>query len=182
MNILVVNDDSISAPGIALLAKAAMALGDVWVVAPEFQCSAMSQKLTLREPLAVKKVEDFPVDVRAAWQVSGTPVDCVKVALDYFLPEKPDYVFSGINNGYNAGFDIAYSARGCFGNPNSARVRLCRKDLIRKKCSLNVSRRGFDIELCCIAGFKLYIARASRNRYFICCNNVFQIYTSRVSA
>ena len=109
MNILVVNDDSISAPGIAVLAKAAMALGNVWVVAPEFQCSAMSQKLTLREPLPVKKVEDFPVDVRAAWQVSGTPVDCVKVALDYILPEKPDYVFSGINNGYNAGFDIAYS-------------------------------------------------------------------------
>lgn len=109
MNILVVNDDSISAPGIAVLAKAAMALGNVWVVAPEFQCSAMSQKLTLREPLAVKKVEDFPAEVRAAWQVSGTPVDCVKVALEYILPEKPDYVFSGINNGYNVGFDIAYS-------------------------------------------------------------------------
>lgn len=109
MNILVVNDDSISAPGIAVLAKTAMELGDVWVVAPEFQCSAMSQKLTLRDPLTVKKVEDFPVNVKAAWQVGGTPVDCVKVALDYILPEKPDYVFSGINNGYNAGFDIAYS-------------------------------------------------------------------------
>lgn len=109
MYILVVNDDSISAPGIALLAKAAMELGNVWVVAPECQCSALSQKLTLREPLSVKKVEDFPVDVNAAWQVGGTPVDCVKVALDYILPEKPDYVFSGINNGYNAGYDIAYS-------------------------------------------------------------------------
>lgn len=109
MNILVVNDDSISAPGIALLAKAAMELGDVWVVAPECQCSAMSQKLTLRESLTVKKVENFPVSVKAAYQVGGTPVDCVKVALDYILPEKPDYVFSGINNGYNAGFDIAYS-------------------------------------------------------------------------
>lgn len=110
MKILVVNDDSISAPGIALLAKEAMELGDVWVVAPERQCSALSQKLTLREPLTVKRVENFPVNVKAAYQVGGTPVDCVKIALEYILEEKPDYVFSGINNGYNVGYDIAYSA------------------------------------------------------------------------
>lgn len=109
MKILIVNDDSINAPGIALLAKVAMALGDVWVVAPEHQCSALSQKLTLREPLTVDKVDDFPVAVKAAYQVGGTPVDCVKVALGYILEERPDYVFSGINNGYNVGFDIAYS-------------------------------------------------------------------------
>lgn len=108
MNILVVNDDSIHAPGIALLARAAMALGDVWVVAPAEQCSAMSQKLTIRDPLKVEKV-DFPVAVKGAYKVSGTPVDCVKVALHYILKEKPDYVFSGINDGFNAGFDIAYS-------------------------------------------------------------------------
>lgn len=109
MNILIVNDDSISAPGIALLAKAAAQLGEVTVVAPAEQCSAMSQKLTLRESLSVEKVEDFPVNVKAAYKIGGTPVDCVKVALEYILEEKPDYVFSGINNGYNAGFDIAYS-------------------------------------------------------------------------
>ena len=90
MNILVVNDDSIHAPGIAMLAKAAMELGNVWVVAPEHQCSALSQKLTLRESLTVKKAEDFPVKVRGAYQLGGTPVDCVKVALDYILEEKPD--------------------------------------------------------------------------------------------
>ena len=109
MKILVVNDDSISAPGIAVLAKAAAAMGETYVVAPAFQCSALSQKLTLRETLPVKQVHDFPVPVRAAWQVDGTPVDCVKVALDYVLKEKPDLVLSGINNGYNVGFDIAYS-------------------------------------------------------------------------
>ena len=108
MKILVVNDDSISAPGIAMLAKAAASFGEVWVVAPRHQCSALSQKLTLRETLPVARV-DFPVPVRAAWQVGGTPVDCVKVALDYILKEKPDLVLSGINNGYNVGFDIAYS-------------------------------------------------------------------------
>ncbi|MBQ8238149.1 MAG: 5'/3'-nucleotidase SurE [Oscillospiraceae bacterium] len=109
MKILVVNDDSISAPGIAALAKAAAQFGETTVVAPEFQCSALSQKLTLRQKLRVKRVEDFPVPVREAWQVDGTPVDCVKVALDYVLKEKPDLVLSGINNGYNVGFDIAYS-------------------------------------------------------------------------
>lgn len=109
MKILIVNDDSISAPGIAALAKAAVELGEVWVVAPAEQCSAMSQKLTLRELLSVEKVNDFPVQVQGAYRIGGTPVDCVKVALDYILKEKPDYIFSGINNGYNAGFDIAYS-------------------------------------------------------------------------
>ena len=109
MNILVVNDDSIHAPGIQMLARAASRLGNVYVVAPASQCSAMSQKLTLREPMTLRKIEDFPADVQAAWEVGGTPVDCVKVALYHILEEKPDLVLSGINNGYNAGFDIAYS-------------------------------------------------------------------------
>ena len=109
MKILVVNDDSIHSPGIALLAKAAMELGDVWVVAPASQCSAMSQKMTLRETLELRRVEDFPVEVRGAWSVSGSPVDCVKAALTNVMTEKPDLVLSGINNGYNVGFDTAYS-------------------------------------------------------------------------
>lgn len=109
MKILIVNDDSISAPGIALLAKTAAEFGEVTVVAPAQQCSAMSQKLTLRESMVVEKAESFPVKVQGAYQVDGTPVDCVKVALDYILQETPDYVFSGINNGYNVGYDIAYS-------------------------------------------------------------------------
>lgn len=109
MKILIVNDDSISAPGIAVLAKIAMEFGEVTVVAPAEQCSAMSQKLTLRESMALERVEDFPVQIKAAYQLDGTPVDCVKVAMEYLLEEKPDWVFSGINNGYNAGFDICYS-------------------------------------------------------------------------
>ena len=109
MNILVVNDDSIHAPGIALLAKAAMELGEVTVVAPASQCSAMSQRITIRGDMRVDKVQDFPVPVKVAYKVDGTPADCVKIAMQYLLEEKPDYVFSGINDGYNAGFDIAYS-------------------------------------------------------------------------
>ena len=109
MKILVVNDDSIHAPGIALLAKAAMELGEVTVVAPASQCSAMSQRITIRGDMRVDKVQDFPVPVKVAYKVDGTPADCVKIAMQYLLEEKPDYVFSGINDGYNAGFDIAYS-------------------------------------------------------------------------
>ena len=109
MKILITNDDSITAAGIEMLARAASRLGEVWVVAPAEQCSAMSQKLTLRELLTVEQVRDFPVQVKGAWRIGGTPVDCVKVALEYILEEKPDLVLSGINDGYNVGFDIAYS-------------------------------------------------------------------------
>lgn len=109
MNILIVNDDSIHSPGIALLAKAAMEFGEVTVVAPADQCSAMSHKISIRDAMKVEKVEDFPVPVKVAYKVGGTPADCVKAALHYVLDEKPDYVFSGINDGYNAGYDIAYS-------------------------------------------------------------------------
>ena len=109
MKILIVNDDSIHAPGIAVLARAAAALGEVWIAAPAEQCSALSQKLTLREPVSVEEFAGFPAPVVKAWSIGGTPVDCVKVALEYLLEEKPDVVLSGINNGFNAGQDIAYS-------------------------------------------------------------------------
>ena len=109
MRILIVNDDAVDASGIAVLARAACRLGEVWVAAPAEQCSAMSQKLTLRELISVEEVPGFPAPVRGAWKIGGTPVDCVKVALEYLLEEKPDLVLSGINNGFNAGQDIAYS-------------------------------------------------------------------------
>lgn len=109
MNILIVNDDSISAPGIAVLAEAAGELGTVTVVAPAQQCSAMSQKLTIHGEMELERIADFPADVQEAWSLDGTPVDCVKVALYHILREKPDLVLSGINNGYNTGVDIAYS-------------------------------------------------------------------------
>ncbi len=108
MKILVVNDDGINAEGIVRLAGAAKALGEVWVVAPSKQCSAMSQRVTVRGALTAWPV-DFPVDGVTAYSVSGTPADCVKVALTVLLPERPDIVFSGINEGYNAGYDILYS-------------------------------------------------------------------------
>lgn len=109
MNILVVNDDSIYAPGIHILAQAAAQLGKVWVVAPAQQCSAMSHKVSIGGFLQVEKVTDFPVVVEGAYKLDGSPADCVKVAMHYLLEEKPDFVFSGINSGYNVGYEIAYS-------------------------------------------------------------------------
>lgn len=106
--ILVVNDDGIEAEGIRVLAEQAARIGDVWVTAPDHQCSAMSQRISIFEPLIIRRVA-FPTAVMAAWSVGGTPADCVKAALSHLLPVRPDLVLSGINNGFNTGYDIAYS-------------------------------------------------------------------------
>ncbi|MBO6206863.1 MAG: 5'/3'-nucleotidase SurE [Lachnospiraceae bacterium] len=109
MRILVTNDDGIGAEGLRRLAETAKRFGEVWVVAPADQCSAMSQCVTIRKSLTVRP-EDFPVDGVKAYSVTGTPADCVDAALGYLMKDhRPDWCFSGMNRGYNAGFDIAYS-------------------------------------------------------------------------
>ncbi|MGM9604379.1 MAG: 5'/3'-nucleotidase SurE [Faecousia sp.] len=108
MNILITNDDGINAQGIAVLARAAAGFGRVTVVAPARQCSAMSHRITLGRPLRLERA-DFPVPQVESYSLDGTPADCVKAALDAILPEKPDVVLSGINHGYNVGFDVVYS-------------------------------------------------------------------------
>lgn len=109
MHILLVNDDGIKSPNLALLAEYALKLGRVTIVAPEAQMSGMSQGMTLGRPLKVRR-ESFPVDGVTAYSCDGKPADCVKVGLSALLvDDEPDFVFSGINNGYNAGYDVAYS-------------------------------------------------------------------------
>ena len=110
LKILIANDDGIRSEGIAHLARAVAQFGSVWVAAPERQCSGMSVRLTISETseMAVYRY-DFPAPVEAAWSVDGTPADCVKVALRALLPFTPDVVLSGINDGMNAGLDVAYS-------------------------------------------------------------------------
>ncbi len=110
LKILIANDDGIRSEGIARLAKAASEFGDVWVAAPEQQCSGMSVRLTIAgmPEMAVYRY-DFPVPVQAAWSVDGTPADCVKVALHALLDFRPDVVLSGVNDGMNAGHDVCYS-------------------------------------------------------------------------
>ena len=103
MRLLCTNDDGILAQGLETLAAAAEPLGEVWVVAPDREQSATSHSLTLHHPLRpVQRGE-------RRWQVDGTPTDCVMLALEALLPERPDYVLSGVNHGQNMGEDVLYS-------------------------------------------------------------------------
>lgn len=107
--ILITNDDGILSDGIERLAKAALKFGEVWVVAPDSQRSAMSHSITLREPIEAYPV-DFPVEGVKAFKTTGTPADCVRVGSLNIMPQKPDVILSGINFGYNTASDLQYSA------------------------------------------------------------------------
>ncbi len=103
MNILVTNDDGILAPGLALLAEVCRAVGAVTVVAPDREQSGTSHSLTLHRPIRPMHRPD------GAFQVDGTPTDCVMLALEALMPARPDFVFSGVNHGPNMGEDVLYS-------------------------------------------------------------------------
>ena len=103
MNILISNDDGILARGLSMLAHACGELGHVTVVAPDREQSATSHSLTLHRPIRATRRSD------GAYQVDGTPTDCVLLALDVLMPEKPDFVLSGVNHGPNMGEDVLYS-------------------------------------------------------------------------
>ena len=103
MNILLTNDDGILAPGLALLAEVCRAVGTVTVVAPDREQSGTSHSLTLHRPIRPMRRPD------GAFQVDGTPTDCVMLALQALMPEPPDFVFSGVNHGPNMGEDVLYS-------------------------------------------------------------------------
>lgn len=105
MNILITNDDGILAEGILVLAEILNGLGEVTVVAPNGQRSAVSHGITVRDPLVVKEV-DYPVVVKKAYSVSGNPADCVRLAVEDLMEEKPDLLLSGINARPNFGQDI----------------------------------------------------------------------------
>ena len=105
--ILVTNDDGITAPGIKNLVEAAKGLGKVVVVAPDKAQSGMGHAITIGTPLRMDRVHLFG-DIEA-WQISGTPVDCVKLAVDKILHRKPDICISGINHGANHSINVIYS-------------------------------------------------------------------------
>lgn len=108
-NILITNDDGIDARGIKQLAKAASKFGQVTVIAPEGQRSAASHSITLRESMYLYEADDFGVEGIKAYKTTGSPADCVRFGIRNIVKET-DIVFSGINNGYNIGSDIQYSA------------------------------------------------------------------------
>ncbi len=103
MRILVTNDDGILSRGIVTLVDALSTVAEVVVIAPDRNNSGVSSAITLEMPLRVTEVRDN------WWQLNGTPVDCVKLALSGFLQQEPDMVISGINAGANLGDDVLYS-------------------------------------------------------------------------
>ncbi len=107
--IFITNDDGIDSDGLKRLAEAARDFGEVWVVSPEKQRSAVSHSILLREPIEVHPY-DFPVEGVHAFSCSGMPADCVRVGTLNIMPGPPDVVFTGINFGYNTATDLQYSA------------------------------------------------------------------------
>ncbi len=103
MRILCTNDDGILAAGLDCLVRAAEQIGDVTVVAPDREQSATSHALTMHHPL--RPIRRGP----RRFQVDGTPTDCVMLAVEALMPERPDFVFSGVNHGQNMGEDVLYS-------------------------------------------------------------------------
>jgi 5'-nucleotidase len=108
MRILLTNDDGVYAPGLRALRKELMKLGDVTVVAPATEQSAAGHSITLLTPLLIQEVLDEERRF-LGWAVEGKPADCVKLALQELLPERPDLVVSGLNAGSNAGINVLYS-------------------------------------------------------------------------
>ena len=110
MNILISNDDGILSNGIRALIEALSPCHNVYVVAPDRERSAAGHSLTLHTPLRVEEVE-AKYGAKKCWMTTGTPGDCVKLAINAVLTEdeKPDLVISGINHGPNLGADILYS-------------------------------------------------------------------------
>ncbi len=106
--ILITNDDDITSPGIHALVDAVRGLGKIVVVAPNKPQSGMGHAITIGMPLRMNKVNFFGEDIES-WQTSGTPVDCVKLAVDKVLHKKPDICLSGINHGANHSINVLYS-------------------------------------------------------------------------
>jgi 5'-nucleotidase len=108
MRILLTNDDGVYAPGLQALRQELMRLGEVTVVAPATEQSAVGHSITLMTPLLVNEVFDAE-NRRQGWAVEGRPADCVKLAITELLDFEPDLVVSGINAGSNAGINVIYS-------------------------------------------------------------------------
>jgi 5'-nucleotidase len=105
---LLTNDDGIDAPGIKALWQELVRIAEITVVAPDGERSASSQAITVHQPI---RVDSYCIDHPhiCGWRIGGTPTDCVKLGVETLMPEPPDLVVSGINQGSNMGTDVLYS-------------------------------------------------------------------------
>jgi 5'-nucleotidase len=107
--ILVTNDDGITAPGIRALIEVMNTLGDVYVIAPDTPQSAMGHAITINDTLYCNSLKVNKDEPQTEYSCSGTPVDCVKIAVNEILKRKPDLCVSGINHGSNSSINVIYS-------------------------------------------------------------------------
>jgi len=105
--ILITNDDGADAPGILVLSRLMMQIGEVVEVAPDGPRSAQSNALTVTHPIRFKKIEEKEGLTR--YSCTGTPTDCIKLALNEIVERQPDLIVSGINHGSNSAINVIYS-------------------------------------------------------------------------
>ena len=161
--ILVINDDGAKAKGLKALIEVVRPLGIVWAIVPETSQSGMSHAISVKKPLHVRYRKEVSDDLYHCYTVTGTPVDCVKLALNKLLPRKPDLVVSGINHGSNASVNLLYSGtmgaaiEGAINRIRSIGFSLLDYDpdadfttaaLISKKLISQVLANGYHSDLC----------------------------------
>jgi len=127
--ILITNDDGVDADGIVLLTEALRGLGTIVVFAPDGPRSGMACAITVTKPIRYRLISQG--EELSIYSCTGTPIDCVKLALNEVLPVKPDLLVSGINHGGNQGLSVHYSGtmgaafEGCVFDIPSMGVSLC---------------------------------------------------------
>jgi len=141
MRILLSNDDGVYAPGLVMMNEVLREIATVDVVAPDRDCSGVSNSLTLDNPLRTKKLENGFVSVE------GTPTDCVHLALTGLLTDRPDMIVTGVNAGANLGDDVLYSGtvaaatEGRFLGYPSIAVSLCGKEFRHYETAAMVTKQ-----------------------------------------
>jgi len=160
--ILVTNDDGINAPGIRALIEVAKEIGDILVVAPDKPQSGMGHAITINSTLRINPTNVTEADHKE-FSCSGTPVDCIKLAIGRLLDRKPDICISGINHGSNSSINVIYSGtmsaavEGCIEGIPSVGFSLCdyaleanfeASKIIAKKIILNLLEKGLPNGVC----------------------------------
>jgi len=158
--ILITNDDGFSAPGIRALVNATKSLGEIVIVAPDKPQSGMGHAITVDATLHINEIE---IEGVKGYSCSGTPVDCVKIAVSKILKKKPDLILSGINHGSNSSINVIYSGtmsaavEGAIENIPAIGFSLCNHSIdadftaaiaVSKEIIENVLREGMPDHTC----------------------------------
>jgi len=151
--ILVTNDDGIHSEGIKLLAKAMESIGEVWIIAPDRERSAVSHSFTLNHPIRLHEIKE------RTYIIDGTPADCVMFGTRGFLDHAPDLVVSGINRGPNLGIDTVYSGTVAAAHEG----HLC--EIPAFAISMDVPEKGKDFKFSTGARFAAILAREMLARH-----------------